>query len=184
MTSLITRFILPLLAILIIPVQAIAKDPIRIIEGVVVKVSDGDTINVQDALGTKVKVRLYGIDAPETDKPNKPGQPYGESAWKDLNGKVFRKQVKLDVMDIDKYKRLVCIVYLNGKNINQEMVAEGLAWVYRKYLDRPHASEYIALEKQARSKGLGMWQQSNPEPPWEYRKMQKGEGVVKNHNAN
>lgn len=155
---------------------AVAEDPIRIIEGIVIKVSDGDSIQVQDPLGTKVKVRLYGIDAPETDKPNKPGQPYGEESWKALKGKVSGKQVKLDVMDIDKYKRLVCIVYLNGKNINQEMVAEGYAWAYRKYLDRPHASEYIELEEQTRSRRLGLWQQNNPQPPWEFRRsLKKGE---------
>ena len=45
-----------------------AKEPIRTIEGVVSKISDGDTIHVTDSLGTKVKVRFYGIDAPETEK--------------------------------------------------------------------------------------------------------------------
>lgn len=78
----------PVLAIicllLLIPTFALAKQPIRTIEGVVTKVSDGDTINVTDDLGTKVKVRLYGIDAPETEKVNKdtgelskPGQLMG-----------------------------------------------------------------------------------------------------------
>jgi len=71
-------------------------------------------------------------------------------------------------------KRSVGIVYLNGKNINQEMVAEGWAWAYRQYLDRPHASEFIKLEEQARAKKLGLWQQNNLEPPWEFRKMLKG----------
>lgn len=159
---------------------AYAKDPIRNIEGVVIKVSDGDTINVQDAMGTKVKVRLYGIDAPETEKSNKktrkvskPGQPYGEEAYQALNSKVYRKSIKLDIMAVDQYKRSVGIVYLNGKNINQEMVAEGYAWAYRQYLDRPHASEYIELEEQARAKRLGLWEQSNPQPPWEFRKSLK-----------
>ncbi|WP_026840533.1 thermonuclease family protein [Citrifermentans bremense] len=43
-------------------VPALAKPPVRTIDGFVSKVSDGDTVQVQDALGTKVKVRLYGID--------------------------------------------------------------------------------------------------------------------------
>jgi endonuclease YncB( thermonuclease family) len=76
-------------------------------------------------------------------------------------------------MDIDKYRRLVCIVYLNGRVINQEMIAEGLAWAYRKYLSAPHSSEYIRLEDQARSTHMGLWQQNNPQPPWEFRKMIK-----------
>jgi endonuclease YncB( thermonuclease family) len=159
---------------------AYAKDPIRSIEGIVSKVSDGDTIHITDSLGTKVKVRLYGIDAPETEKGNKrtgriskPGQPYGEDAYQALQSKVYRKTIKLDIMDVDQYKRSVGIVWLNGKNINKEMVAEGYAWAYRQYLDRPHASEYIELEEQARAKRLGLWEQSNPQPPWEFRKSLK-----------
>lgn len=155
---------------LLVPSILLAKSHIRTIEGIVTKVSDGDTIHVTDNLGTKVKVRLYGIDAPETDKPNKSGQPYGLESYQALNDKIYRKQVNLDVLDIDKYKRLVCIVYLNGKSINQEMVAEGYAWAYRKYLNTPYASEYIGLEDQARGRKLGLWQQNNPEPPWEFRK--------------
>lgn len=175
-------FLLPLalLTLLYIPTITQAKDPIRTIEGIVTKVSDGDTINVTDPLGTKLKVRLYGIDAPETEKSNKktgrvskPGQPYGEEAYQALYSKIYRKQIRLEIMAVDQYKRSVGIVYLNGKNINQEMVAEGYAWAYRQYLDRPHASEYIQAEEQARGKRLGLWQQNNPEPPWEFRKSLK-----------
>ena len=77
------------------------------------------------------------------------------------------------MMDIDKYKRLVCIVWLDNRNINSEMVSEGWAWAYRKYLERPHASEYIGTEEQARKERRGLWQQSNPQPPWEFRKSLK-----------
>jgi endonuclease YncB( thermonuclease family) len=163
--------------LLLIPSLTFAKGPIRTIEGIVTKVSDGDTIHVTDPLGTKVKVRLYGIDAPETEKSNKrtgriskPGQPYGEEAFKALNNKIYRKQVKLEIIAFDQYKRSVGIVCLNGKNINQEMVAEGWAWAYRQYLDRPHASEYIEAEEHARVSRLGLWKQNNPQPPWEFRK--------------
>lgn len=174
------RIICALCFILLSCLPAFAKEPVRTFEGTVVKISDGDTINVQDSMGTKVKVRLYGVDAPETDKSNKrtgriskPGQPYGDEAWKALDAKVYRKRVKVDVMDIDRYKRAVSVVWLDGRNINKEMVAEGWAWAYRQYLDRPYASEYISLEEQARSRRLGLWQQSNPQPPWEFRRSLK-----------
>lgn len=157
-----------------------AKEPIRVIEGTVTKVSDGDTIQVTDNLGTKVKVRFYGIDAPETEKSNKktgyvskPGQPYGEEAYQALKQKVLRQNVRLDVMDIDRYGRTVSIVWLGSRNINKEMVSEGYAWAYRQYLDRPHASEYIGPEEMARKNRLGLWQQSNPQPPWDFRKSLK-----------
>ncbi|BCS51765.1 thermonuclease family protein [Geobacter sp. SVR] len=175
------KLIVPLFAILF-AFPAFAKDPIRTIEGIVTKVSDGDTLQVTDPLGTKVKVRLYGVDAPETQKSNKktgriskPGQPYGEEAFQALLGKTFRMNVRLDVMDIDRYKRTVGIVWVNGRNINREMVLEGFAWAYRQYLDRPHASEYLAAEEHARKAKLGLWQQDNPQPPWEFRKsLRKG----------
>lgn len=175
MRSNLLTLLLPLL--LLFPSHVFAKDPIRTIQAQVIKVSDGDTLTVQDSLGTKVKVRLYGIDAPETEKRNKktghvskPGQPYGEEAYQALQSKVLKKSIQLDIMAIDQYKRSVGIVTLNGKSINEEMVAEGYAWAYRQYLNTPYKSEYIALEEQARSKKLGLWRQSNPKPPWEFRK--------------
>jgi micrococcal nuclease len=166
-----------LLLSLTFPFVSYAKSPIRTVEGKVIKVSDGDTIQV-NCEGTKLKIRLYGIDAPETEKSNKrtghvskPGQPYGDEAWKALQGKIRNQTVKVDVMDSDRYRRLVSIVWLNGRNINREMVAGGYAWAYRQYLDRPHASEYIDAEEDARSKKIGLWQQFNPQPPSEFRKM-------------
>ena len=78
--------------------------------------------------------------------------------------------VRSEVVDIDQYKRLVSVVWLGNRNINQEMVAEGYAWAYRKHLNRAYGSEFIKLEEQARARKLGLWQQSNPEPPWEFRK--------------
>lgn len=56
----------------------------------------------------------------KTGHASKPGQPYGEEAYQALHSKVYWKNVKLDILDIDKYKRSVGIVWLNGKNINRE----------------------------------------------------------------
>ncbi|WP_224981964.1 thermonuclease family protein [Geomonas agri] len=161
-----------------------AKGPTRIIEGTVSKVSDGDTVQVQDALGTRVKVRLYGIDAPETEKRNrktgrvsKPGQPYGEEAFQALKGKIGGQRVTVEVRDIDRYRRAVSVVRLGRRDINQEMVREGVAWAYRQYLERPYASNYIQTEEEARRQRRGLWRQENPQPPWEFRRMQKKDGI-------
>lgn len=174
-----TKLIFSIL-LLLSTIPAFAKEPIRTIEGVVSKVSDGDTIQITDSLGTKVKVRFYGIDCPETEKGNKrtgkiskQGQPYGEEALHALQGKLERQRVRLDVMTVDRYGRTVSIVWLNNRNINIEMASEGWAWAYRQYLDRPHASEYIHAEEQARKQRKGLWQQNNPQPPWEFRKLQR-----------
>ena len=68
-----------------------AREPIRTVTGTVTKVSDGDTIQVTTPEQTKLRVRIYGIDAPETPKidqrtgrVNKPGKPYGKESWKAL----------------------------------------------------------------------------------------------------
>jgi len=105
---------------------------LRTVTGTVTKVSDGDTIHLTTPEQTKLKVRLYGIDAPETPKIshqtgqiNIPGQPYGEESMKALANKLMGKQVRLDILDIDKYRRMVCMIYLDDRNINLEMVREG-----------------------------------------------------------
>lgn len=163
-----------------------AKEPIRSFDCMTSRVIDGDTIAcvVKNSGGSEVKIRLYGIDAPETEKLNKktgkiskPGQPYGDKAELALDSKIGRQAIiSVDVTAIDKYKRLVGLIRYGNRDINKEMVSDGWAWAYRQYLDRPHASEYIAAEEQARSKRLGLWQQNNPQPPWEFRKLQKQKG--------
>jgi len=73
---------------------------IRTVEGTITRVSDGDTVQVITAEGTKLRVRLYGCDAPETEKINrrtgqisKPGQPYGEESMQALTKKLSRKTI-------------------------------------------------------------------------------------------
>ena len=83
------------------------------------------------------------------------------------------KKVRVVIIDTDKYKRMVGIVYLESRNINLEMIWEGWAWAYREYLDRPYASQYLDAEKEARNKRLGLWRQGNPQPPWEFRKLMR-----------
>ncbi|UFS69480.1 thermonuclease family protein [Geomonas sp. RF6] len=175
LSSWFVTFLVPLL--LVFPNSSLAKNPIRSIQGTVSKVTDGDSITVNDILGTKVKVRLYGIDAPETEKSNtktgkvsSPGQPYANQAWEALGNKVYHQAVRLDVMSIDRYKRLVCLVWIGSRSINREMVAEGWAWAYREYLGGAYSSEYVSAEDRARNNKLGLWQQYNPQPPWEFRK--------------
>lgn len=157
-----------------------AQNPLRVIEGIVTKVVDGDTIHVVDNLGTKVKVRLYGIDAPETEKKNrstgkvtKAGMLFGEEAFQALQTKVTARQVKLDVMAVDRYGRTVAVVKLENRDINHEMVTDGWAWAYKQYLDRPHASIYIGAEEEARLAKRGLWHEVNPQPPWEFRRASK-----------
>lgn len=149
---------------------------IRTVEGTVSKISDGDTLHVVTPEGTKLKVRLYGCDAPETEKIDRrtgqtsmPGQPYGEVSFRALQSKVYRKNVRLDIIDIDRYRRMVSMVWLGNRNINLEMVRDGHAEAYRKYLKEPYQPQFINAEKQAMAERKGIWGISYYEKPSEFR---------------
>ena len=145
----------------------------RTIEGVVRAVYDGDTILLATREESRLKVRLYGIDAPETVKPDTPGQPFGSISKRTLMYKIMGRQVSAEIIDIDQYKRAVAVIRYAGRDINREMVAEGMAWAYRQYLQGTYESEYIGAESRARSKRSGIWRDANPQPPWEFRQALK-----------
>ena len=148
----------------------------RVVEGMVKSVYDGDTVLLATREDSRLKVRLYGIDAPETKKPNKPGQPYGDISKRTLMYKIMGRRVTVEIIDVDQYKRVVAVIRYAGRDINREMVSEGMAWAYRQYLHAPYASGYIDSEARAQSHRAGLWRESNPQPPWEFRHDQKGRG--------
>ena len=143
------------------------------LRGMVKAVHDGDTVVLVGRGTGRVTVRLYGVDAPETRKPDSPGQPFGSQAKRVLMFKVLGKEVTAEVQDRDQYGRTVAVIQLGGRDINAEMVAEGMTWAYRQFLNGPYASRYIALEEQARRQHRGLWRDPNPQPPWEFRRGQK-----------
>lgn len=153
----------------------------RTIEGIVRSVYDGDTVLLATREESRLKVRLYGIDAPESAKPDMPGQPYGKIARRTLMYKIMGRQVSAEIIDIDQYHRAVAVIRYAGRDINREMVAEGLAWAYRQYLQGTYASEYIGSEDRARSRRAGLWQDTNPVPPWEFRQALKGGKRLRRH---
>lgn len=140
--------------------------------GLVSRVVDGDTL-VLSTGRTAPKIRLYGIDAPETRHLAKPGQPFGPEAKRALEEKVLGKRVTIEIMDVDKNRRIVGIVRVGRRDINREMVEEGWAWAYRRYLTPPLAASYIGAEKGARQARRGLWQQESPQAPWIFRMRQR-----------
>ena len=156
---------------------SLALDLIRTVTGSVSKVSDGDTMQITTPERTKLRVRLYGVDAPETPKIDpqtrridKPGQPYGKESWKALEGKIKRKMVKLDIVDIDEYQRVVGIVWIGDRNINLEMIKEGYAEAYAEYLKEPYRSPFLSAEREARSAKRGIWGLPDYERPRDFKK--------------
>ena len=125
----------------------------------VVDVYDGDTLTVE-LDGTRERVRLIGIDAPEVkDNRHGPASEYGSAAGLYLTALVGGRTVELvlGVKERDRYGRLLAYVYLDGVFINLEMVRAGYAVAYTVPPDVAHAGEYLAAEREARSKGLGLW---------------------------
>jgi endonuclease YncB( thermonuclease family) len=124
----------------------------------VTRVTDGDTINVVGN-GHKEIIRLVGIDAPETSKKkHEPGQPFSQKSTKYLASLVLNKSVDVKSYGTGRYGRTLAVVFVNGKNVNLEMIKAGLAEVYRgppaKGLD---LEPYWKAEKAAREAGRGMW---------------------------
>ena len=127
---------------------------------VVLKVYDGDTLLVEGA-GLNLKIRMVGIDAPETGYREQEGQPYGQQSKVFLTKLVSGKKVVLEYHGIGGYNRILAEVFLDDTNVNLEMIRAGLAEVYAgkkpKTLD---LKLYYQEEKKARNAGKGMWSQS------------------------
>jgi endonuclease YncB( thermonuclease family) len=141
--------------------------------GEVIQVKDGDTVVV--VRGTEaITCRLYGIDAPETAKGRKPGQPWGREAAGMLKSLVENCVVGVELMGSQTYGREVVRLWIKDRDLNLEMVRRGMAWAYVQYLRRAHASEYLEAEEKARKGRVGLWVQVNPLPPWEFRRGLQG----------
>jgi micrococcal nuclease len=140
----------------------------------VVGVKDGDTMVLLSPDNQSVTVRLAEVDCPEKS------QAFGQAAKQFTSNLCFGKMVQLIGNQHDRYGRTVGEVVLeNGTNVNHELVKKGYAWQYRAY---SKSMELAMLEQQARQNHLGLWQDANPTPPWNFRKnakTQPGEKKVK-----
>jgi micrococcal nuclease len=135
----------------------------------VVRVVDGDTI-VVEIDGQKEKVRLVGVDTPETVHPTKPVERFGKEAsdftHKQLDGeKVYLvyDQNNAGHKHRDRYGRLLAYVYRERDNLDfcAELVKQGYAHAYLKYPSE-RGEEFLAYQKQAREAGRGLWGDDPP----------------------
>ena len=129
------------------------------------RVIDGDTININNN-----KIRLHGIDAPETKQTCKLDSVdwfCGKQSTEELKKIINNQSVECKVNDIDIYNRYVAICLVNELNLNQWMVKNGWAIAYRYY-----STDYIIEEKYARDNKLGIWK-SEFLKPYQYPKNNK-----------
>jgi endonuclease YncB( thermonuclease family) len=136
-------------------------------EGKVVSVTDGDTINVLKD-GKQVKIRLAAIDCPEI------GQSYGDIAKQFTSDMAEYKVVRVRETGKDRDVFIVGFVFVNDINLNEEILAAGLAWTYKKYSRVPALAK---LESEARSAKRGLWAEPNPVPPWEWRRKKRSSSL-------
>jgi endonuclease YncB( thermonuclease family) len=151
------------------------------LSGRVVGVSDGDTISVLGGDYIQYKIRLSGIDAPEKN------QAFGQRSKEHLRKLVFGKLVTVEWHKTDRYKRIIGKVLVADPACAKadcpkifdaclSQVRAGFAWWYRQYAkdqlfeDR---QRYESAENEAKARKAGLWIDSEPTPPWEFRHIEK-----------
>ena len=128
-------------------------------QGRVIAVSDGDTLTLLVGV-QEHRIRLGGVDAPESD------QAHGTRSRATLASLCLGRQADITVEDRDRYGRTVGQVRCGNTDVNAELVRRGDAWVYRAYNKHPELED---LERSAKASRRGLWAQSRPTPPWEWR---------------
>ena len=131
---------------------------IKPLSAICIRAVDGDTIIVNIA-GVKERVRLIGVDTPETKHPRKPVQRFGKEAynftWRMVEGKKVR--LEFDQNQRDKYRRLLAYVYLeDGTFLNAEIIKQGYGHAYTRFPFR-HMQKFRNYEREARIRKRGLW---------------------------
>jgi len=161
MKKIISISIIAVLSVLLL----ISASPTEFITAKVVKVSDGDTFTVLTEKKKQTRIRIYGIDAPET------GQPYSEKSRLYLANMIAGRVVTIEVKSNDKYGRKVAKVKTETINdVGLEMLRAGYAWHYSHF---DNTKAYVQAEQEAREKRVGLWADKNPVNPYEYRNLKK-----------
>lgn len=147
--------------------------------GKVVGITDGDTVTILSN-GQEVKVRLAGIDAPEK------GQAFGQAAKTHLSDLIFGKQVEIEATKKDGYGRTIGKIFLDGKDINLQMVADGYAWHYKTYAKEQSPVDrtlYADTHNAASNRRSGLWIDGNAVAPSVFRSSFAFSGVAHTSNG-
>lgn len=129
-------------------------------------VHDGDSMRVlcPGERGT-LRVRMQQIDAPELE------QAYGLRSRDHLRKLCpAGTTVIIQSQGRDQYDRVLGDAWCDGRNVNEEMVAAGAAWLYDRYVED---RSLYRLQDQARERKLGLWAGKNPQKPWQWRYEQR-----------
>ncbi|MGY4847939.1 thermonuclease family protein [Pasteurella multocida] len=131
----------------------------------VIGITDGDTLTCLLQNKKSLRVRLAEIDAPEKN------QPFGTKSKQFLTKLVYKKPVQLRILGKDHYQRTLAVVYnAQHENMNIEMVKSGMAWAYPRY---NHDPMYLRAQQAAMKARLGLWQDTPPIPPEQWRRQKR-----------
>ena len=152
------RILLLLFLLAAVPVRA------ETLAGVVIVVIDGDTLlfrpdHYAPASRAFLKVRLAGIDAPESR------QPHGDAATQSLKALALRRRGELEIVATDVYGRKLGVLEVDGLQVNAELVRRGDAWAST----RGRRDALHGLQDAARAAGRGLWADPGPMPPSQWR---------------
>ncbi|NLO69347.1 MAG: thermonuclease family protein [Porphyromonadaceae bacterium] len=129
----------------------------------VTRVIDGDTFVIETSPGTEERVRLIGVDAPETRRTrNREIGHYAEESKAFLVKMIENKMVRIeyDFSKHDRYQRILAYVYLrNGTFVNAELVKRGFAVVMTVPPNVNHADTFFRLQREARENNRGLWRE-------------------------
>jgi len=173
-----------------LPVRTVKVRTVKVIRAQVTRVVDGDTVHALDSDGEVIKIRMQGVDAPESKLPTDQGivgqMPWGKASSDSLTRMLPKgSRVQLEVFGTDKYGRTIAHVVLQGKNLNIEQLRKGHAVSYiicepgecsEKYLDEVRSQEIIEACHAAQKAEVGVFDPENllTELPFEFRsRMQK-----------
>ncbi|MDP3480383.1 MAG: thermonuclease family protein [Desulfoprunum sp.] len=133
----------------------------------VTRVIDGDSLAVENK-GRAYQIRLWGIDSPEW------GQSFSSEAKALCRDLVEGRTIEIQEKYRDRFGRVVALVKIDGRVVNEEMIRRGMAWVHIRYCDEEICAVWRQREREARNRGLGLWADPNPLAPWEYKGLKHG----------
>ena len=155
------------------PIAGTQNNPIKcehsdfVLDVMNVRVIDGDTLEVITPNGQSERIRLFGIDAPESK------QSHGAYSTEKLQECVNNTNVSIEWKERDFYKRVVGKVVADGKDCNLNQLQQGAAWHYKNYQKNQIEYDRLAYsnaEVTARTESRGLWAKLDVVAPWDYRK--------------
>ena len=151
-----------MLPLLVLPLLLVGSSYASTLDAPVVRVVDGDSLIVL-VDRQQTRVRLKEIDAPELK------QAFGKHSRQSLTDLCAAKRARVVWTEKDRNGRLLARVWCGGVDANAEQVRRGMAWVFDRYVrDR----SLYPLQQQARAARVGLWSDSSPMPPWQWRQQQ------------